>query len=76
MVKKYLWGPEESMQIQSNLASTIAMAFDECIPNPSPREYVINSVNRTTRWLKRCKKEMDRLNSLPDTINKEQLLFE
>lgn len=72
---KIFMGPEESMQIQSNLASTIAMAFDECIPNPSPRDYVINSVNRTTRWLKRCKIEMDRLNSLPDTINKEQLLF-
>ncbi|MGN9134312.1 tRNA guanosine(34) transglycosylase Tgt [Clostridium sp. HCP1S3_B4] len=72
---KIFMGPEESMQIQSNLASTIAMAFDECIPNPSPRDYVINSVNRTTRWLKRCKVEMDRLNSLPDTINKEQLLF-
>lgn len=73
--RKIFMGPEESMQIQSNLASTIAMAFDECIPNPSPRDYVINSVNRTTRWLKRCKVEMDRLNSLPDTINKEQLLF-
>jgi queuine tRNA-ribosyltransferase len=68
-------GPEESMQIQSNLASTIAMAFDECIPNPSTREYVINSVARTTRWLERCKVEMDRLNSLPDTINKKQMLF-
>ena len=63
------------MQIQSNLASTIAMAFDECIRNPSPREYVEKSVARTTRWLERCKKEMDRLNSLPDTINKEQMLF-
>ena len=68
-------GPEESMQIQSNLASTIAMAFDECIPNPSPRDYVERSVDRTTRWLKRCRAEMDRLNALPDTINKNQLLF-
>ncbi|MGL4850164.1 MAG: tRNA guanosine(34) transglycosylase Tgt, partial [Clostridium sp.] len=58
-----------------NLASTIAMAFDECIPIPSTREYVEKSVDRTTRWLKRCKTEMDRLNSLPDTINKEQMLF-
>lgn len=73
--RKIFMGPEESMQIQSNLASTIAMAFDECIPNPSPREYVINSVERTTRWLERCKIEMDRLNSLPDTINKKQMLF-
>ena len=74
-VRKIFIGPEESMQIQSNLASTIAMAFDECIENPAPRDYVINSVNRTTRWLERCKKEMDRLNSLDTTINKEQLLF-
>ncbi|MFL0247393.1 tRNA guanosine(34) transglycosylase Tgt [Candidatus Clostridium stratigraminis] len=73
--RKIFMGPEESMQIQSNLASTIAMAFDECIPNPSPKDYVINSVNRTTRWLERCKFELDRLNSLPDTINKEQMLF-
>ncbi|WP_157450812.1 tRNA guanosine(34) transglycosylase Tgt [Clostridium sp. ATCC 25772] len=73
--KKIFMGPEESMQIQSNLASTIAMAFDECIPNPSSREYVEASVARTTRWLERCKVEMDRLNSLPDTINKEQMLF-
>lgn len=73
--RKIFMGPEESMQIQSNLASTIAMAFDECIPNPSTREYVINSVERTTRWLERCKKEMDRLNSLSDTINKKQVLF-
>lgn len=73
--RKIFMGPEESMQIQSNLASTIAMAFDECIENPAPRGYVINSVNRTTRWLERCKKEMDRLNSLDTTINKEQLLF-
>ena len=73
--KKIFMGPEESMQIQSNLASTIAMAFDECIPNPSTREYVEKSVARTTRWLERCKIEMDRLNSLPETINKEQMLF-
>lgn len=73
--RKIFMGPEESMQIQSNLASTIAMAFDECIPNPSTREYVINSVARTTRWLERCKSEMDRLNSLDTTINKEQMLF-
>ncbi len=68
-------GPEESMQIQSNLGSTIAMAFDECIENPSPREYVEKSVDRTTRWLVRCKDEMARLNSLPDTVNPHQLLF-
>ncbi len=73
--KKIFMGPEESMQIQSNLASTIAMAFDECIPNPSTKEYVEKSVARTTRWLERCKVEMDRLNSLPDTINKKQMLF-
>lgn len=63
------------MQIQSNLASTIAMAFDECAPHSSTREYMQNSVDRTTRWLYRCKAELDRLNSLPDTINKDQLLF-
>ncbi len=68
-------GPEESMQIQSNLASTIAMAFDECPSSTSERSYVEASVARTTRWLERCKKEMDRLNSLPDTINKQQMLF-
>ena len=68
-------GPEESMQIQSNLASTIAMAFDECIENPAPYEYVKNSVDRTTRWLERCKAEMSRLNTLDTTINKNQLLF-
>ncbi len=68
-------GPEESMQIQSNLASTIAMAFDECPPSLAERKYIENSVARTTRWLERCKREMDRLNSLPDTINKNQLLF-
>lgn len=73
--KKIFMGPEESMQIQSNLASTIAMAFDECIPIPSTREYVEKSVARTTRWLERCKVEMDRLNSLLETINKEQMLF-
>ena len=73
--KKIFMGPEESMQIQSNLASTIAMAFDECITIPSTREYVEKSVARTTRWLERCKVEMDRLNSLPETINKEQMLF-
>ena len=68
-------GPEESMQIQSNLASTIAMAFDECIENPSPRDYVKNSIDRTYRWLERCKAEMDRLNKLDTTINKQQMLF-
>ena len=68
-------GPEESMRIQSNLASTIAMAFDECAPHPCTREYMQNSVDRTTRWLVRCKEEMKRLNSLPDTINPNQLLF-
>lgn len=73
--KKIFMGPEESMQIQSNLGSTIAMAFDECIPNPSSREYVEQSVARTTRWLERCKIEMDRLNSLEDTVNKKQMLF-
>ena len=73
--RKIFMGPEESMQIQSNLGSTIAMAFDECAPHPCTREYMENSVARTTRWLARCKMEMNRLNSLPDTINKEQLLF-
>ncbi|SUY47403.1 tRNA-guanine transglycosylase, queuosine-34-forming [Clostridium putrefaciens] len=73
--RKIFMGPEESMQIQSNLASTIAMAFDECIPNPSSREYVEASVDRTTRWLTRCKNELDRLNSLECTINKKQMLF-
>jgi len=73
--RKLFMGPEESMQIQSNLGSTIAMAFDECCPNPSPREYVQASVERTTRWLLRCKAELDRLNSLPDTVNPNQLLF-
>ena len=73
--KRIFMGPEESMRIQSNLASTIAMAFDECIENPSPRGYVEDSVARTTRWLRRCQAEMARLNSLPDTINPHQLLF-
>ena len=68
-------GPEESMRIQSNLASTIAMAFDECPSSKAERSYVQDSVDRTTRWLKRCRTEMDRLNSLEDTINKEQMLF-
>lgn len=73
--RKIFMGPEESMQIQSNLASTIAMAFDECPPHPATREYMQDSVDRTTRWLLRCKDEMARLNSLPDTINKNQMLF-
>ena len=73
--RKIFMGPEESMQIQSNLASTIAMAFDECPSSVATREYVQNSVDRTTRWLQRCKTEMQRLNSLEDTINKKQLLF-
>lgn len=73
--RKIFMGPEESMQIQSNLASTIAMAFDECIENPSEHEYAANSIERTTRWLYRCKEEMERLNSLSDTINKKQMLF-
>ena len=72
---KIFMGPEESMQIQSNLASTIAMAFDECIENPAPYKYVKDSCDRTYRWLVRCKKEMERLNSLDDTINKNQMLF-
>ena len=73
--RKIFMGPEESMRIQSNLGSTIAMAFDECPPHPATRDYMAASVARTTRWLERCKREMDRLNSLPDTINKEQMLF-
>ncbi len=73
--RKIFMGPEESMQIQSNLGSTIAMAFDECAPALSSREYVENSVARTTRWLARCKAEMERLNHLPDTVNPHQLLF-
>ncbi|MGN0153963.1 MAG: tRNA guanosine(34) transglycosylase Tgt [Lachnospiraceae bacterium] len=73
--RKIFMGPEESMQIQSNLASTIAMAFDECAPSLATKDYIQNSVERTTRWLARCKTEMERLNSLEDTINKNQLLF-
>jgi queuine tRNA-ribosyltransferase len=72
---KIFMGPEESMRIQSNLASTIAMAFDECVENPAEYEYVRNSCQRTVRWLYRCKAEMDRLNALPDTINKRQILW-
>jgi len=73
--RKIFMGPEESMQIQSRLASTIAMAFDECVENPAPYDYAKASCERTLRWLERCKIEMDRLNALPETINKEQLLF-
>lgn len=73
--RKIFMGPEQSMQIQSNLASTIAMAFDECPSSVADRQYVQNSVDRTTRWLVRCKDEMKRLNSLEDTINPHQLLF-
>ncbi len=73
--RKIFMGPEQSMQIQSNLASTIAMAFDECAPSTADEKYIRNSVERTTRWLKRCKEEMKRLNSLDDTINKHQMLF-
>ena len=73
--KKIFMGPEESMQIQSNLASTIAMAFDECPSSVADRNYIQHSVDRTVRWLERCKKEMTRLNSLEDTINKQQMLF-
>ena len=73
--RKIFMSPEESMQIQSNLGSTIAMAFDECVKNPSPYDYTKKSVERTTRWLKRCVAEMKRLNSLDTTINKEQMLF-
>lgn len=72
---KIFMGPEQSMQIQSNLASTIAMAFDECAPSKADETYIRNSVERTTRWLERCKTEMQRLNQLEDTINKSQLLF-
>ncbi len=72
---KIFMGPEESMQIQSNIASTIAMAFDECVENPAPYKYVKHSSERTIRWLHRCRAEMDRLNALPDTINKHQMLF-
>ena len=73
--KRIFMGPEESMQIQSHLGSTIAMAFDECVENPATYEYAKKSCERTVRWLKRCKAEMARLNSLPETINKNQLLF-
>lgn len=73
--RRIFMGPEESMRIQSNLASTIAMAFDECPPSMAERKYVEDSVARTTRWLVRCKREMESLNGLEDTINKEQLLF-
>ena len=73
--RKIFMGPEESMQIQSNLGSTIAMAFDECAPSKAERSYIENSVARTTRWLARCKAEMQRLNSLEDTVNPHQMLF-
>ena len=73
--RRIFMGPEESMQIQSNLASTIAMAFDECVENPAAYDYAKQSAERTVRWLERCKKEMERLNSLDGTINKNQLLF-
>ncbi|GFH95832.1 queuine tRNA-ribosyltransferase [Lachnospiraceae bacterium] len=73
--RRIFMGPEESMRIQSNLASTIAMAFDECAPSKADRAYVQASVERTTRWLERCRKEMGRLNSLEDTLNKKQMLF-
>ena len=73
--KRIFMGPEESMQIQSHLGSTIAMAFDECVENPAPYQYVKNSHERTIRWLKRCRDEMDRLNAEEGTVNKNQLLF-
>ena len=73
--KRIFMGPEESMQIHSHLASTIAMAFDECVENPAPHKYCKDSMERTYRWLLRCRAEMDRLNSLPDTINRQQMLF-
>ena len=73
--RKIFMGPEESMRIQSNLGSDIAMAFDECIENPAPYDYVKASCQRTTRWLRRCKAELDRLNRLPDTVNPGQVLF-
>ena len=73
--RKIFMGPEESMRIQSHLGSTIAMAFDECVENPSPYDYTKNSVKRTARWLRRCMDEMKRLNSLDETINKQQMLF-
>lgn len=73
--KRIFMGPEESMRIQSNLGSTIAMAFDECMQNPAPRDYAALSIGRTTRWLRRCRQEMDSLNALPDTLNPAQMLF-
>ena len=73
--RRIFMGPEESMRIQSNLGSTIAMAFDECVENPAKYDYAKMSCERTVRWLERCKAEMDRLNSLPDTVNPDQLLF-
>ena len=73
--RKIFMGPEESMRIQSNLGSDIAMAFDECVENPATYDYVKNSCDRTLRWLVRCKTELDRLNSLPDTVNPKQMLF-
>ena len=73
--RRIFMGPEESMQIQSNLGSDIAMAFDECVENPSPYEYVKASCERTARWLERCIAEHDRLNTLPDTVNPQQMLF-
>ena len=73
--RRIFMGPEESMRIQSNLGSDIAMAFDECVENPAPYKYAKDSCERTLRWLERCKAEMSRLNGLPDTVNKEQLLF-
>ncbi len=73
--RKIFMGPEESMQIQSNLGSDIAMAFDECVENPSPYDYIKKSIERTTRWLKRCKDELNRLNSLDDAVNPRQMLF-
>ncbi len=72
---KIFMGPEESMQIQSNLGSTIAMAFDECPPHPATRQYMQDSVDRTTRWLERCRVEMTRLNGLNSTLNNQQMLF-
>jgi queuine tRNA-ribosyltransferase len=73
--RRIFMGPEESMRIQSALGSTIAMAFDECIPNPAEHDYAAKSIARTTRWLVRCKEEMSRLNAVPGTLNKRQLLF-
>ena len=73
--RRIFMGPEESMRIQSHLGSDIAMAFDECVENPSPYEYVKDSCERTLRWLQRCKTEHDRLNALPDTVNPQQMLF-